>query len=175
MQLNVGQQLRQPVGAVTVVDLEEPLLSFDDTELRALAGSATLLRSDRGLLVTVHAKATVHERCSRCLGDASCPVDIDFEEEYVPIVDVISGAAVHLSEEDDVFRIGPEFILDLREALRQYTLISEPAKPLCRPDCAGLCPTCGADLNRGPCDCPPHADERWQALAGLKTVGEEGS
>ena len=175
MRLNAGQQLRQPVGAVIVVDLEEPLLSFDDTELRRLTGSATLLRSDRGLLVTVHANATVHEKCSRCLGDASCPVAIDFEEEYVPVVDAVSGASVHLSEADDVFRIGPEFILDLREALRQYTLISEPAKPLCKPNCAGLCPTCGADLNQGPCSCPPAAEERWQALAGLKTIDQEGS
>jgi len=175
MRLNVGPQLRQPVGAVIVVDLEEPLLSFDDTELRGLTGSATILRSDRGLLVAVHLNAQVHEKCSRCLGDTSCPVAIDFEEEYVPVIDAVSGAPVHLSEEDDVFRIGPDFVLDLREALRQYTLISEPAKPLCRPDCAGLCPTCGADLNQGPCNCPPAVNERWQALAGLKTTDQEGS
>ena len=175
MRLHVSQQLRQAVGTVTTVDLQEPSLKVDDTVLHGLTGSATLLRTDRGLLVSVHAAATLHEGCSRCLADATCPVSIDFEEEYVPVVDAVTGAAVHLLGPEDVFRIGPDFILDLREGLRQYTLISEPAKPLCKPDCAGLCPACGADLNEGPCGCPPTADERWQALAGLKTNDQEGS
>jgi uncharacterized protein len=40
-----------------------------------------------------------------------------------------------------------------------------PARILCRQDCAGLCPTCGVDLNAGPCSCPPAAtDSRWAAL-----------
>ena len=175
MHLHVAQQLRQAVGTVTTFDLQEPFLTVDDADLHSLTGSAILLRTDRGLLVSVHAAATVHDSCCRCLVEAACPVSIDFAEEYVPVVDAVTGAAVHLLGPEDVFRIGPDFILDLREGLRQYTLISEPAKPLCKPDCAGLCPACGADLNQDPCDCPAEADGRWQALAGLKTNDQEGS
>ena len=175
MRLHVAPLLGQPLGSVSSFDFEEPALLVDDTTLRALAGSASLLRTDRGLLVTVHVTAALEDRCSRCLADVSLPVTVDFQEEFVPVVDIMTGARVHLSESEDAFRIGPDFFLDLREALRQYTLMGGPAKPLCRPDCAGLCPTCGADLNQGPCACPQQPDERWQALAGLKTSEEEGS
>lgn len=175
MRLHVAQQLRQAVGTVTALDLRDASVAVDDAVLHSLTGSATLLRTDRGLLVSLHATATVDERCSRCLAKASCSIAINFEEEYVPVIDAATEAPVRLHESDDVFRIGPDFILDLREGLRQYILISEPAKPLCKPDCAGLCPSCGADLNEGPCDCPPQVDERWQALAGLKSADKEGS
>ncbi len=175
MRLHVAPLLKQPLGAVSSFDFDEPSLSLDDTVLRRLAGSASLLRTDRGLLVTVHVTAVLEDRCSRCLTDVSLPISIDFQEEYVPLVDIMTGARLYLSESEDAFRIGPDFFLDLREALRQYTLIGGPAKPLCRPDCAGLCPTCGTDLNHGPCPCPQQPDERWQALAGLQISEDEGS
>jgi len=175
MSLYVAPQLRQPVGTVTTLDLDEPSLAVDEVILRGLRGTATLLRTDRGLLAALHAVATLHERCSRCLAEIDCPIAIDFEEEYVPVADIFTGAPVRLGESSDLFRIGPDFLLDLHEGLRQYTLMSEPAKPLCKPDCAGLCASCGADLNQGPCGCPPPADDRWQRLASLKSVDTEGS
>ena len=175
MQLQVAQQLRQPIGTVTRFDLQEPSLTVDDTVLQDWTGLATLLRTDRGLLVTLHATATIHERCSRCLADIDCPLNIDLQEEYIPEVDAVTGAPLRLGEQTDLFRIGRDFVLDLREGLRQYTLMSGPAKPLCRPDCAGLCPTCGANLNEGPCNCPPQVDRRWQGLAGLEISDKEGS
>ncbi|MFQ5473413.1 MAG: DUF177 domain-containing protein [Dehalococcoidia bacterium] len=64
--------------------------------------------------------------------------------------------------------------LDLSEGLRQYILTSGPSKPLCRSDCAGLCPECGADLNVTSCSCAKPADSRWAALSSLKS-GDEGS
>ena len=175
MRLHVAPQLRQPLGSVSAFEIDEAALPLDDTVARSLTGTVTLLRTDRGLLVTVRVTADIEERCARCLTGLSCPISVDFQEEYLPVVDIMTGARLHLGESEDAFQIGPDFMLDLHEALRQYTLMGEPAKPLCRPDCAGLCPTCGADLNQGPCACPPPADERWQALAGLKTSDEEGS
>src|SRR3989304_4334320 len=74
MQLQVAQQLRQPIGTVTRFDLQEPSLTVDDTVLQDLTGSAILLRTDRGLLVTLHATAIIRERCSRCLTDVVCPL-----------------------------------------------------------------------------------------------------
>jgi len=175
MQLNVLTELRQRVGSVTVVDFEEPPLKADDLELTGLKGSVSLLRTDKGLLVSVEASGAAREKCSRCLVEITCPIEVDFEEEYVPVIDAGTGAPLRIDEAGDLFHIGPDFTLDLREGLRQYILMSEPAKPLCKADCAGLCPSCGADLNRGPCGCAPRTDERWQALAGLKTGDKEGS
>lgn len=61
--------------------------------------------------------------------------------------------------------------LDLAPAVRETVLLDAPSSPLCRPDCAGLCPRCGADLNQGPCGCADDlVDERWQALDALRDL-----
>ncbi len=57
--------------------------------------------------------------------------------------------------------------VDLTPELRQGIMLTLPSHPLCRTECLGLCARCGADLNRGPCGCPPRADDRWGALKGL--------
>jgi uncharacterized protein len=174
MLINVLTELRQPIGSVTTYDLSEPAARLDGLEVRDVNGAARLLRTDRGLLVTVEATGVVTEQCVRCLKDAECRVEIVLEEEYVPVVDPNTGTRVRVREGDS-FRIGPDYLLDLREGLRQYVLMSEPLKPLCRPDCAGLCPECGADLNAGPCRCARAGDERWGALASPNLHHEKGS
>ncbi len=66
--------------------------------------------------------------------------------------------------------------LDTRPLVAEQVVLSVPAKPLCREDCAGLCPSCGADLNAGPCGCEDEAvDPRWAGLAELKNKFEGGS
>ena len=71
-------------------------------------------------------------------------------------------------DDPDVFRIPPRAVeLDLRPAIREQWLLAVPSYALCREECRGLCPRCGADLNAGECECPPAADSRWEALRGL--------
>ena len=153
MQLNVLQELRHRLGSVTTYDVNEPSVPLDGSELAAVTGSLTLLRTDRGLLATFKVQASASERCARCLVEADCPVEMEFEEEFIAVVDPNTSARVRLSKDEEAFRIGPDFVLDLREPIRQYGLMAEPVKPLCRPDCAGLCPTCGSNLNEGACEC----------------------
>ena len=154
---------------------QRTLFLDDDVSLADLRGEARLLRTDRGLLVTVRAHAQTRASCSRCLATVESPMEIDFEEEFLPVVDPVSGAHITTTEAEDSFVIGADLTLDLGEPLRQYALMSSPSKPLCRPDCAGLCPTCGINLNKGPCSCPPPGDERWQALAALNSSDQERS
>jgi uncharacterized protein len=173
--MNVLPELRRPIGSVVEYDIDDAVMSAYEVTLHDVEGTLTLLRTDRGLLVSFSATARMEETCARCLEETLCMVDLDFEEEYVPVLDPNTGAKVRVKEPADIFRIGPDFVLDLREGLRQYILMSEPLKPLCRPDCRGLCPRCGADLNRGACDCDIPGDERWRALAGLGSKLKEGS
>jgi uncharacterized protein len=63
--------------------------------------------------------------------------------------------------------------LDLRPLVRDALLLELPLAPLCQPDCLGLCPRCGADLNTGPCSCVPDRDPRWGALDVLQGAGDE--
>ena len=125
MFINVLNDLRQPIGSVIEYDLSEASVRLDEVEVRDLEGIARLLRTDRGLLVRVGGKAVMRDVCSRCLKDADCGVEFDFEEEYVPMVDALTSTRVR-TEDEDVFRIGYDYDLDLREGLRQYILMSEP-------------------------------------------------
>jgi len=58
--------------------------------------------------------------------------------------------------------------VDLDELVREQILLALPSRRLCREECKGLCPTCGADLNAGRCACEQReVDPRWSALADL--------
>ena len=90
-----------------------------------------------------------------------------------PTIDINTGAKLPEPDETGSFTIDEHHILDLTEAIRQYRVMALPMKPLCREECAGLCPTCGKNLNTGPCDCPANEiDPRWAKLLKLKSEGK---
>lgn len=102
--------------------------------------------------------------CRRCLADASAPVR---SEEHLIFVEPDDQDA---KDDPDVYQLDPRAAeIDLRPAIREQWLVNVPAFLLCREDCQGLCPTCGADLNAGPCGCPTDTsgDPRWDALRAL--------
>ena len=175
MQFNVLQELRQPLGGDSIYEIDEPHVRLGDWELKGVSGSLNLLRTDRGLLASLKVHATAREGCARCLVEADCPVELEFDEEFIAMVDPHTGARMLVNEDEDEFRIGPDFVLDLREPMRQYGLMAEPVKPLCRPDCAGLCPMCGANLNEEDCGCALAADGRLSVLAGIDLSDEKGN
>jgi uncharacterized protein len=58
--------------------------------------------------------------------------------------------------------------VDITPDLRETILLNLPSFPVCRPECAGICPQCGTDLNSNRCDCKPDVgDQRWGALDTL--------
>jgi uncharacterized protein len=71
------------------------------------------------------------------------------------------------SDDDELYPIIDD-TLDLGPLLRDAIVLELPATPLCRPDCLGLCPHCGADLNEGACDCVAPPDPRWANLDVLR-------
>ena len=58
--------------------------------------------------------------------------------------------------------------VDLTEDIRESIILAFPHYPVCKPECKGLCPQCGENLNRQTCSCQPPADDRWAGLEGLK-------
>ena len=71
-------------------------------------------------------------------------------------------------DDEDPFFIDDNHLLDVGELLREYALLALPMQPLCKRDCKGLCPTCGADLNAGDCDCrADEGDDRFDVLKSL--------
>ncbi len=108
-----------------------------------------------------HIAGTAVMPCRRCLTETSVSV----EDEGHLIFAVAGGEE---AEDPDVYLFGPrDKELDLRPAVRELWLLNAPVYALCREDCKGLCPTCGSDLNAGPCACPPPRDSRWDALRKL--------
>jgi uncharacterized protein len=169
MQINVAQQLRSPIGTVREHEVSAVMDVTGDGNSGRVEGKVDLIRTDRGILVKGKLNTTLSLTCSRCLGAFDCPLTLKIEEEYFPTVDVVSGAPLELPDEPGLFTIDKNHEIDLTEAVQQYALLAVPMKPLCRRDCAGLCPVCGQNLNLGDCQCPPpEADPRW---AKLKHIG----
>jgi uncharacterized protein len=162
--VNVAQLLKQRAGASRSYDLSE--LADGSDHVR---GRVVLLCAAQGILVTAEFETELEAECARCLAPARVPVKASFEEEFLPTIDVNSGLPVRGEGAEDAFMIDPNHVLDQSEAIRQYALLAAPMKPLCKPECAGLCPSCGQDLNRGSCQCKPRpVDPRWEKLARLK-------
>ena len=165
MQINVAQQLSSAMGAVKEHDVNVVMDVTGGGNTSLVKGKVSLTRTDRGILVKGVLDTGVELTCSRCLGIFQCPLALDIEEEYFPTVDVASGAPLPLPDESGLFTIDANHELDLTEAVQQYALLAMPMKPLCRQDCAGLCPVCGQNLNQGACKClPREADPRWAEL-----------
>ena len=158
MQINVAQLLKQPIGATRSYKVDE-LNEYAEDGKAKFEGKVRLFRTDRGILVRGKLRAQVSLVCSRCLAEFDHDLNLDMEEEFFPTLDVSSGARLPQPEDSEAFTIDEHHVLALGEALRQYILLAIPLKPLCRPDCAGLCPHCGMNLNQGSCSCGSRKDE----------------
>ena len=169
MQINVSQLLQEPIGSIRDCQVDEAADIIGDGNKYTTRGECRLLRTQRSILTKCVLHAEVELTCSRCLSPFRHPLKIEFEEEFIPTVDIASGAPLPLPEETSAFTIDEHHVIDLTEAIRQYALMAVPMKALCRKDCAGLCPKCGKNLNRGKCDCPAEEiDPRWSALTKLQ-------
>ena len=171
MQINVSQLFKEPIGSTRQHEIDETI--DIDGGSYGVQGKIKLVRTGRGMLAkgTLHTEAEV--TCSRCLSPFSCPLTLNIEEEYLPTTDIVSGAVLPLPEEPSWFTIDEYYLLDLTEAIRQYMMLAIPMKPLCREDCAGICLTCGHNLNQGPCGClPQEADSYWSELVRLTLTND---
>lgn len=155
------------LGSQRVVDGELVLsdVSLGD-ELFAFSGPASftveLTNTGAGIVATGQARARATTVCVRCLCDFELDVAGEVQGFYVD-GDHDEG----IPHEQEVERIS-DFRVDLEPALVQAVVVELPFAPLHSPDCAGLCPVCGADLNEGACSCSPEVPDT--RLAGLKDL-----
>lgn len=165
MKINVAQQLKEPVGSVRNIKLDETA----DSGL-PVHGQLQLLRTNCSILVSGRLDTTVREVCSRCLEEFESRLPLELEEEFFITRDSVTGAPESPPTDPDpgAFTIDENNLLDIGEAVRQYELMAEPMKPVCREDCAGLCSQCGCNLNHSTCDCAPiRPDSPWEPLQKL--------
>ena len=106
--------------------------------------------------------------CDRCLKPVEQRISLRFTREvWAP--EASSDAAVY---EEQPFMDG--FVLDVDDLLISEIVTSWPMKILCKPDCKGICPTCGRDLNEGMCDCDNFVpDPRMAAIKDIFNADKE--
>jgi DUF177 domain-containing protein len=96
-------------------------------------------------------KATILGECRRCLTEVRVPLDAEF--------DVLFSTDPDAADDPSVYPLPAlATYIDLAPAVREELALTVPAFVLCRDECAGLCPKCGADLNAGPCECVRSAE-----------------
>ncbi len=142
----------------------EPLVLGGEPYAVSLPGTPADLvvqRAATGDLFRLSFTARLDGPCMRCLGAASVPVEVDAQEYE----------ATDAGADED---LGSEYVsdgeLDVAAWARDQIALGLPDQILCRPDCAGLCPTCGKDLNVEPHEHSDVAvDSRWAALESLRT------
>jgi uncharacterized protein len=116
-----------------------------------------------GVLVSARAQAALQGECGRCLREIDDTLDVTFQELYA----YEHSTTDETTDEDEVGRMQGDLI-DLEPELRDAVVLALPNHPLCREDCPGLCPECGARWDELPADhSHRQADARWAALKHL--------
>lgn len=120
-------------------------------------------------------RTTIEVGCDRCLAPRDAPLEVEFDTSFIPqSAEAAESENVELLAENMGLAAYEGDAIDLDELVREQVLLALPSRHLCREDCKGLCPTCGADLNAEHCTCEQReVDPRWAALADWKNKDRE--
>ncbi len=159
LKINVGFLLAQGVGYQRETEIDLPRVRLgDDVMLDFLRGTLQMSRNSRGILIRGTLETHILTECGRCLTPLLYPVALEIDELFS-----------HPPSPETAYSVDEAGNLDLTPLLREEAILALPMGVLCSPDCAGLCPECGQNLNEGQCDCEREAiDPRLAILAELK-------
>ena len=168
---NVAGLLSDMVGADRSYEVADSTLELPEglTLAEPINGQIRLIHTNRGVLAQARLRTALATECVRCLRPTTVPLDLTIEDEFLPSIDLASGKAVPTDEEPEALRLSDHHELDLEPSVWDAISLAEPIAPLDRPDCPGLCPTCGLPLDEGSHDHPDDdIDPRLEALRGFR-------
>ena len=112
-----------------------------------------------------HLGTSVEASCGRCLKPVEIPIGRDFDLYYRPVKSIAREEEIKVPEDElEVGFYSGEGIA-LADVVTEQVILSMPMKVICRAECLGFCPYCGADRNRQTCQCPePHGDSPFASL-----------
>jgi len=142
----------------------------------AAAGRAEVIHEHRGpreIVPDIRLKgsfAGVFEvPCARCIEPVEIPISAEFDLIFRPLGADAGGPERSITVSETEIGYYQKDSLLLEDVLREQVLLSLPVRTLCKPDCKGLCPRCGANRNIQPCSCDEgQKDPRWEGLTGLR-------
>jgi uncharacterized protein len=152
-----GEKHYELTGSPIELGLEQ---GFFDTVVTRVA----LEKTSRQLFLTAEIESKARFRCDRCLEDFETKIGSSFRSVYV-----WDDAASPNDGDEEVHRLPHDVnVIDLSEDIKEYLQLAVPLKILCKEDCAGLCSSCGKNLNTilsGACNCGAgEVDPRWNKL-----------
>jgi uncharacterized protein len=160
-------------GPTEHVDRSYPPEAFEaDREDYQVVGPVHLAfdvqKSEDRYQLTGRVEALLEFPCSRCAESFQWPVAASFDLTYLPQAANTGEGELEIVEEDLGVAFYENESVDLGQLMREQFYLVMPMKPLCRENCRGLCPSCGANLNTVTCEC----DVRWEdpRLAGLRRL-----
>lgn len=158
LKLNVGFVLADGPGHSHETTVNVPAVRVsEDVDLAYVRGILRLSRTKEGILVQGELALGIEDECYRCVRSLARELIVDLEELYS------TPGSSRVTE----FMVDDDAILDLSPLLREEAIIADARGALCTADCKGLCPTCGANLNDGACECDAAIDPRFASLRGL--------
>jgi uncharacterized protein len=159
LRLNVGFLITATIGTNRDFSFDYDTMRLgDDLTVRMFSGTAEFSRTPQGLLLQGDFSAETDLECVRCL-------EMYIQPLKWSLTDLYAFERRHMSESGLLM---PESgHIDLEPLLREYALLEFPIKPICKPDCKGLCQVCGENLNKVDCGHRPEPDSPFVALKDL--------
>jgi uncharacterized protein len=138
-------------------------------QMEPLVVRATAELVDGQIRISGHLQTRIDLSCSRCLEPITEEINRDFDLFYRQVSSIAREEEVHLKQDDTEIAFFQGNGLFLADVLAEQVNLSIPMKVICRSDCRGLCPQCGANLNAEDCRCEVHSsDPRLAPLARVK-------
>jgi uncharacterized protein len=160
VRFDVSSLTKAPLGTSLTLDVDTGPQDLTDLEVDFIRGTIEITRVQGGVLVQGTLSSRLERECVRCLAPSELSITLNLEETFR-----LPGTSPQIDTQYEVSENGR---LDLTPILREQGWLAIPMKPLCHPDCRGLCPQCGANLNQKPCTCERmHVDPRLAALREL--------
>jgi len=141
MEINVNKLISGEVGETADYTLKEEL-PIPDKGNAAIQGKVKLTRLDQSMLANFDITANITLNCDKCLESFRQQIPLNFEREYL---------IKETSTDPEVLTLKDKQ-LNTDSAITQEIIINLPLQAVCKPDCKGLCPVCGINLNRDTCE-----------------------
>lgn len=115
-----------------------------------------------------HLSARFEASCDRCLGRVEIPLEADFNLAYRSVAEIAREEEMEVPDDELAVGFYSGEGLALRDVVAEQVMLAVPMKVVCRPDCLGLCPTCGVNRNIESCGCSSKRED--SPFAFLKKI-----